>query len=129
MTKGHFIRAILEAVACIVRENVDPLLERGFPIKEIRVLGGGSKSDLWNQIKADMLNLPVVSLRNIEAASLGAAILAGVGCGIFKSIQEGCDRVVKTDKIFIPDPANNEIYLKVYRQYRQLYQQNKLLWE
>jgi xylulokinase len=129
MTKGHFIRAILEAVACIVRENVDPLLKRGFPIKEIRVLGGGSKSELWNQIKADMLGLPVISLKNIEAASLGAAILAGVGCGIFKNIQEGCDKVVKTDKIFTPDPAKKEIYLKVYRQYRQLYQQNKPLWE
>ena len=87
MTRGHFVRAVLEAVACMVKANVDPLVARGFPIEEIRVLGGGAKSKLWNQIKADMLQIPVITLKNREAPSLGAAILRGPAAVFLKILM------------------------------------------
>jgi len=129
MTRGHFVRAILEAVACLVKANVDPLVERGFAIQEIRALGGGAKSALWNHIKADMLGLPVLTLQNRETPALGAAILAGVGSGVYRNIAEGCRQVVRIDKKFIPDPNNKSIYHQVYQRYRRLYQLNKPLWQ
>ena len=128
-TRAHFIRAILEAVACMIRANTEALPATLPPLREMRVLGGGAGSALWNQIKADMLGIPVITLRNREAASLGAAILAGVGSGVYEDIRQGVAQVVKEGKTFYPDRDNHNIYTEVYRKYRELYQHNRPLWE
>ena len=128
MTKGHFVRAIMEAVACMVKANIDSITHINYTISEIRTLGGGAKSDLWNQIKADMLGLPVITLKHKEVPSLGAAILAGVGTGVFKNIEDGCNKAVKIDKKFIPNMANKGIYTNVFKQYQKLYILNKPFW-
>ncbi len=128
-TKAHFVRAILEGVVSMIKANVEILHRENIPVREIRVLGGGSRSDLWNQIKADMLGLPVLSLKNREAAALGAAILAGTGSGMYRNLQEAVEQLVKTDKIYQPDPAKKKIYGEVFHRYLRLYQQNKPLWQ
>jgi len=76
-----------------------------------------------------MLGIPVVTLKTKETPSLGVAILAGVGSGVFKNIQEGCDRVVVIDEKIIPDKSKKDVYNKVYKQYSMLYKLNKPLWD
>lgn len=120
--KGHFARAIMEAIACIIRRNIDVLEDLKIKVNEIRCLGGGARSKLWNQIKADLTHKPVVTTENEEAACLGAAILAGKAVGMFKSLNEACKTMVAIKERFEPNPANFEVYDKMYQRYVQLYE-------
>ncbi|MFX1499108.1 MAG: FGGY-family carbohydrate kinase [Promethearchaeota archaeon] len=107
-------RAILEGVAFEVKKNIEVFKELGIDIKELRLTGGGSRSDLWNQIYADVLGVNCV--RNVveEATSLGAAILAASGAGIFPDIVKAAESICKVDKRWIPDTQNTEKYDKIY---------------
>jgi xylulokinase len=118
-TRSHFARAILEGVAFLLNQNLEALRQAGIEIKEIRSTGGGARSPLWNQIKADVCNLPVVTLRSEETALLGDAILAGVASGSFRTIQEGCEKMVVLKDRVIPD-GQAEIYLRFFERYRDL---------
>ena len=120
-TKAHFARSIMEAIAFIVRRNVDVLAGLGIPVDEVRALGGGARSRTWCQIKADVLGIPVVTTQIEEAASLGAAILAGVAVGSFPSLEAAIDRMVAVKERFEPDPANRATYDTAYATYRDLY--------
>ena len=119
--KQHFVRAILEAIACTVKRNIDSLEELGIHIEEIRCLGGGSRSSLWNQIKADMIGRPVVTTSSPEAACLGAAILAGKAIGMFSSLQDACEQMVAIKDRFEPNPDNAPAYAATYERYVELY--------
>lgn len=119
--KPHFIRAIMEALAYIIRRNIDVIEEMGIKVNEIRSLGGGSKSDVWNSIIADVNQKRVVVMSSKEAACLGAAILAGKAIGVFGSIEEACDRMLDIKKVYEPNPANAEIYDKMYSNYKKLF--------
>ena len=120
-TKAHFARAIMESIACIVKRNIEVIEDLGIEVNEIRCLGGGSKSPVWNQIKADLTGRPVVTMESEEAACLGAAIVAGVGTGIFRSIEDACDRMVKIENRYEPNRNNDETYIKYYTNYVNLY--------
>ncbi len=120
-TKAHFARAIMEAVVCIVRRNMETLQDLGIRVEEIRTLGGGARSSVWKQIEADITQRPVLTMKNEEAACLGAAILAGKAVGMYKSIDEACEKMVSIKKRFEPNPANFETYEKTYQRYVQLY--------
>ena len=120
-TRGHFIRAVMEAVAFIVRRNIDVLEDMGVKVGQIRALGGGAKSAVWNQIKADVTGRDVVITESDEAACLGAAIVAGVGAGIFDSLQNACDKMVEVKNVYKPNPANRAIYDEMYKKYVDLY--------
>jgi len=120
-TKAHFARAIMEAIACIVRRNIDVLQELKIPVKEIRVLGGGARSNIWNQIKADITEKSIVRTENEEAACLGAAILAGKAVGIYDSVKEASNNMVKIKKKFEPKKENIEVYKETYKKYVKLY--------
>lgn len=120
-TKAHFARAIMESIACIVKRNIEVIEDLGIEVREIRCLGGGSKSPVWNQIKADLTGRPVVTMESEEAACLGAAIVAGVGTGIFRSIEDACDRMVKIKNRYEPNRNNDETYVKYYTNYVNLY--------
>ena len=120
-TKAHFARAIMEAIACIVRRNIEVVEELGIRVSEIRGLGGGSRSAVWNQIKADLTGRPVLTMENEEAACLGAAILAGVGVGLFQSLPDACARMVQVKGRHEPDPANAKAYAEHYAKYVGLY--------
>lgn len=97
-TRGHFARSIMEGISCVLTENLNYL---GVETNEIRAMGGGAKSALWCQIKADMTGKKLVTLCNEETACLGAAILAGVGAGIFASVEEAAEKI-KTGKEYVP---------------------------
>lgn len=117
--KGHFVRAILEAVAFMLRRNLETVVNAGIEAREIRASGGGARSELWNQIKADVCNLPVVTLGSEEAALLGDAILGGVAAGIFGSLREGAQKMAALADRIEPGP-NVEIYEAAYRRYCEL---------
>lgn len=84
-TRAHFVRSVLEAVACLLKETLDYL---GVECDEIRSMGGGATSSLWCQMKADMTGKRIVTLENNETACLGSAFLAGLGAGIYSDISE-----------------------------------------
>ncbi len=105
-TRAHFVRAILEAVAFMLRENVELLKELGVNVKELMSLGGGARSRLWLQIKADVTGLPLRAAECEEAASLGVAILAGVAVGLFRDVETACQQMVRVGTRIEPDPAH-----------------------
>lgn len=128
MHKGHFVRAILESVALMIRTNLDVLNAAGVRTREIRAVGGGAKSSLWNQINADCSGVPFITFQSSEPTSLGVAILAGVGCGVFADIEEGCRRLVRVGGTIEPNPGHSEIYEKLLARYQQLYRSLEPYW-
>ena len=102
-TRAHAVRSILEAVACMLKENLDYL---GVGCDQIRSMGGGAASPLWCQIKADMTGKSIAVLENSETACLGAAILAGFGVGVFDDVRETSKRIVKIKKVYTPSGAD-----------------------
>ncbi|MGC8717765.1 MAG: xylulokinase [bacterium] len=120
-SRAHFIRAIVEAVSFMLRENIDLLRSLSIPVERVRALGGASKSDIWLQMKSDVLNLPVEVPLYSEASVLGAGILAGIGCGIFSNFKDAVERAVKIIRVFKPDPKVSVSYEKVYQDYLSLY--------
>ncbi len=120
--RGHFARSIMEAIAYIVRRNVEVLVQMGVGVNEVRALGGGARSHVWNQIKADVLGIPVVTTEIEEAAALGAAILAGVAVGTFASIDDAVAKMVVVKDRYEPNEANATVYDAGYETYRALYE-------
>jgi xylulokinase len=128
MGKGHFVRAIMESVACMIKRNIDSLKKHGIEPEEIRTLGGGAESDLWNQIKADMTGSSFVTLQSRETPGLGAVIMAGIGSGLFDGYEDGCSQLVSLKKKYKPDPNQQATYQNVFEKYVRLYDQLKGYW-
>ncbi len=101
-TRAHMVRAVLEAVACLLKENLDYMKA---DCAEIRSMGGGASSPLWCQMKADMTGKRIVTLQNNETACLGSAFLAGLGAGIYRDIAE-CAQMVAVKKTYTPGSAD-----------------------
>jgi xylulokinase len=120
--KEHFLRAIFEGVAFMLRENMELIEEvNRISIGEIRTLGGGSKSAVWRQIKADVTQKPIAALAESECASLGVAILAAVALGYFPSVEEAAlGANAETDQAS-PNPEFAPLYERMYRTYDALY--------
>lgn len=95
-TRAHFVRAVMESVACMLKSNLDYL---GLSVDEIRAMGGGANSPLWCQMKADMTGKRLVTLKNKETACLGSAILAAVGIKAFESV-EAAAKMIQLDKVY-----------------------------
>ena len=97
------------------------LRELAIPVNSVRSLGGAAKSDLWCQIKADVLGTAVEVPVCSEAASLGAAIFAGVGAGVYANVKEAAERFVKIERRFEPDNNAETAYNVIYDEYRSTY--------
>jgi len=121
-TRAHFARAIMESIGYIIRRNIDALSNIGLDVNEIRSLGGGSKSPLWNQIKADITGIPLVLMNSPEAACLGAAILAGKAIELFESIDGACCNMIVPKMRFEPNAKNQDVYADGYKSYQQIFQ-------
>ncbi len=120
-TRAHFVRALVESVSFMLRENVELLRELEIKVEKVKSLGGAAKSDFWLQIKSDVLNVLIDVPKCNEAASLGAAILAGVGAKVYESVEEAVKIAVSTKKTFVPRQKNVSIYQEVYQKYLNLY--------
>ncbi len=124
-------RAVLEGVAFEIRKNVEVFKQLGIEPKELMLTGGGSRSDFWNQICADVLGITCV--RNIieESTSLGAAILAASGAGIFPDISKAAENLCKVDKKWLPNDDRHIFYEKLYNFSYEMYEyiQSKNLYQ
>jgi len=120
--KAHFVRSIMESLGYLICRNLEAIDAMGLEVKQIRTMGGGSKSDVWNQIKADITGKTLhVTYSSQDTACLGAAILAGKAAGVFESIESAVDSMVKIKKTFEPNPANRAVYDKQYKKFKLLF--------
>jgi xylulokinase len=119
--RAHFDRSILEAVAFMLRRNLGLLQELYSEVNEIRSIGGGAKSALWNQIKADVCQKPLVTVHVSETACLGAAMLAGYALNIFNNLQDASEKMIRLHKRFEPDILQADVYSEAYKKYINLY--------
>ncbi len=126
-TRAHFIRAIMEAIAYMLRRDLEGLQRLGAGTSELRVLGGGAKSRLWSQIKADVCNLPVILPSHGEAAVMGAAMLAAVGVGYYADIPSAAKVMSRPGSRVVPNPANRAAYDAAFDLYISLYETLKPL--
>lgn len=119
--RGHFIRSVMEGVSFGLRDSLELIKDRGVEIDEIRLIGGGAKSELWQQITADVFG-ETISLINIEQGpAFGAAIIAGVGSGFFADFETIVEELVDVVKTVDPIPENVEKYNENYKIYQNLY--------
>lgn len=120
-TRAHFARAVLEGSAYGLRDIVDRMKEIGLAVEEIRAVGGGARSPLWRQIKADVTGVPVSLTQTVETTALGAAILALNGAGLTNTLDEACDLCVRVIETRYPQAQNAAIYNQRYQTYRATY--------
>jgi len=120
-TRAHVTRAVLEGVAFSLKDTFSLFEEMRVPVTNIRLGGGGARSDLWRQIQADAYAHEVEILAAEEGAAYGAALLAGVGAKFWNSVDEACDAVVKVQQRVKPQPDGTDALRKQYENYRQLY--------
>lgn len=119
--RAHFIRSVMEGVSFGLRDSLELIKARGVEIEEIRLIGGGAKSELWQQITADIFG-EKISLLNIEQGpAFGAAIIAGVGAEVFSDFQTIIEELVDVVKIVEPIAENVKKYNKNYKIYQNLY--------
>ena len=126
-TRAHFTRAIMEAIAYMLRRYLEGLQRLGAVASELRVLGGGAKSRLWSQIKADVCNLPVIMPSHREAAVMGAAMLAAVGVGYYADIPSAAKVIARPGSRVEPDTVNRTVYDAAFNLYITLYETLKPL--
>ena len=119
-TRGEILQGILEGATFYLRDCFESLPGTGISIRECTAAGGGSQSDAWIQLSADILGIPFVRLHVHEAGALGAAILAGVGAGQFSSLRDGVDAMVHRKERFEPHPARQRLYNEHFNRYRDL---------
>lgn len=123
-SRAHLIRAALEAVAYGLRHIIEIAEGAGVRIDELRATGGGSNSDLWLQIKADVLNRPIYRISD-GAGTLGNAIMAGAGVGVFDDLFSKGEELARVKKVIHPDPERHKLYTSLYQIYRELYESLK----
>ena len=120
-TRQHLLRAVMEGVVFSQRDSVEVLREMGIKINDMLACGGGGTSRLWRQILSDVYGCPVKTVSSKEGPALGVAILALVGTGAYKSVQEACKEIIKTNPAQNPIAENSMEYEKYYKMYASLY--------
>jgi xylulokinase len=120
-SRGHIIRAVLEGVAFSLRDSFTILAEIGVPIARVRLGGGGARSSLWRQIQADVYGHAVEMVPADEGSAYGAALLAGVGAGVWPSVDAACDHVIRSSVAATPDAAHVAVMHERYAAYQRIY--------
>jgi xylulokinase len=120
-TRAHVVRAILEGVAFSLRDTFTIFSEMGVPVNKIRLGGGGARSPLWRQIQADVYGQAVELLAAEEGAAYGAALLAGVGAGVWSSVDQSCSEAVRVERTVEPNSAAINVMNDNYERFRKLY--------
>lgn len=119
--RANMIRAVMEGVAFSQLECVDVFREMKVKVEDMIACGGGGRSDLWRQILSDMYRCPVSTIQNDEGPAFGVAILAGVGAGIYDSVENACDNLVRKKSTQHPNLSTGKVYEEYYKLYKKLY--------
>lgn len=120
--------AILEGICFELKLNMENMEAAGIPIHKLKCIGGAAKSDVYLQLKADILGKPVMKQTVEEAGCMGAALLAGMGVGVISDVKEALPRFVKSEKTFIPDVNRHQQYLASYEKYKCVYELSQKLY-
>lgn len=128
-TRGHVARAVMEGVAFSQRDSFTIFAELGVPVNKIRLTGGGARSPLWKQIQADVYGHPVETIAADEGGAYGAALLAGVGTGVWPNVDEACDQNVKTAEIVAPNATAKAVMDAQYQRYNRMYSALKAIYK
>lgn len=121
-TTADIYRGCMEGVVYEMYLNMQALQGSGIHFEKIHATGGGAHSEQWMQMKADMLNLPIVALKTVDAGTVGSAMLTGIAIGLFKNLQDAADHMVEEMKTYEPRPEMHEKYMKLYENYKSVYQ-------
>ena len=124
-TRGHIARAIMEGVTYSMRDSLEIIQEMGVPVRQIRVSGGGSKSALWRQLQADVFGQKVVTINAEQGPAFGVALLAAVGAGAYKNVEEACAATIQVATETPVDRRARRNYDRCFPIYQQLYRSLK----
>jgi xylulokinase len=117
--RAGLVRAMLEGVAYTIKSHLALLVDGGAPVTELRVSGGDSRLATWNRVKADITGVPVTVIPG-DAAVTGVAMLAGIGVGVYRDVDEAIARCLHIGERFDPDPANHDVYAEGYAAFLDL---------
>src|SRR5205085_9774908 len=118
-TRGHLARSVMEGVTYSLRDCLAIIDSLGVPVKQIRASGGGAKSELWRQIQADVFGQKVVTINAEQGPAFGVALLAAVGAGAYKNVEEACAATIKV----VAETPVSKPAAKAYDQGFPIYQQ------
>lgn len=125
--QAHLTRAVLEGITFSLRESIELIRSTGKTVDTIISIGGGSRSEHWLQMQADIFKANVIPLQNEQGPGLGAAMLAAYGSGWYTSLEHCADQFVRRGRIFSPNDTRTELYDQTYEVYRQVYHYTKSL--
>jgi xylulokinase len=121
-SRPHLTRAVLEGVAFGLKDIFNLMKEVGLgSVDRIRVSGGGARSSLWRQIIADVFEAELVTVNTTEGAAYGAALLAGVGAGVWRDVDTACSQTIFVSDRVSPNAATSATYRSAYHEYQSLY--------
>lgn len=120
-TPAALYRACMEGVVYEMRLNYDALAGSGIRFEKLNATGGGARSKLWMQMKADVLNLPITALKTVDAGTVGSAMLTGVAIGLFRDLEDAARHMVQERETYYPRPEMHEQYMEIYKRYSDVY--------
>jgi xylulokinase len=112
---------VLEGVTFGMRDAIEIMNDMHIPIKEVRASGGGARSGFWRELQANIYRHPIVLTNASEGPAYGVALLAGVGTGVWKSVEEACKSSIRQTMKVAPAKRAADVYEKHYQVYRKLY--------
>ena len=118
--RANLCKAVMEGVAFSLRDCLEVIKDAGVKVKKARVIGGGSKSDAWMQILADVLGIEICRINTHDGGALGAGILAMVGTGVYPDVETACAKIVKDVEKFEPDAARAQRYNEKFKTYKRV---------
>ncbi|WP_146456491.1 xylulokinase [Rubripirellula tenax] len=120
-TRGHMTRAVMEGITFALRDSLEIITSMGVPVKQVRASGGGSKNPMWRQMQSDVFGKKVTTLVVEQGPAFGVALLAAVGDGAYKSIEQACSATIKVADETAVDKAAAKKYDQLFPIYRDLY--------
>ncbi len=121
-TVSDIYRACMEGVAFEMLLNAEHLKGSGISFGRLHATGGGARSRVWMQMKADILNLPITALKTVDAGTVGSAMLTGIAVGVFADLTDAAKHMVEETAVYEPDAVMHEKYMESYQRYRRLYE-------
>lgn len=128
-TRAHLLRALYEGVVFGHLSHINKLRAAGAQINSARLTGGGSRSQVWSQIFADTIQVPMEVTDGSELGARGAALSAGVGTGVYSDYSDAVDQAVKLKRVYEPNPANAALYLARFKEYSRLIEAMQSSWD
>ncbi|MDD2971854.1 MAG: FGGY family carbohydrate kinase [Lachnospiraceae bacterium] len=120
-TAPELHRAMMEGVTYEMMVNMEHLRKAGIAPKSLRATGGGANNRIWMQMKADVLNIPIITLASEEAGTVGSAMLTGIAIGVYRDLADAADHMVQTVDTYRPRPEYHEKYMAIYERYKKVY--------